>query len=111
MATNMGIDEFLELVGKNKAIQDELRALDGLGYDELSAGVVRVGAKHGYTFDTDDAEEVIDETLAEKALTSGELSDEQLEAVAGGGKGGAGLVLIGTIGTIVDNTTDDDDDD
>ena len=111
MATNMGIDEFLELVKKNKAVQDELRALDGMGYDDLSTGFVRVGAKHGYTFDADDAEEVIDEALAEKALTSGELSDEQLEAVAGGGKGEAGLVLVGTIGTIIDQTTDDDDED
>ena len=109
MATNKGIDEFLAHVKHSKAAQDELRALDGLSYDDLSAGFVRVGAAHGYTFDIDDAEEVIDETLAEKALTSGKLSDAQLEAVAGGAKGEAGLVLVGTIGTLVDNTTDDDD--
>src|SRR5262245_59253207 len=94
-----GFYEFAQLIKDNPAVKSELKALDGKKYEEYCAAFVAIGTKHGYTFDVDEVEEALDEALAEKTLTSGELTDEQLESAAGGaGKGGAiGGIIEGGI--------------
>ncbi len=47
-----------------------------------SADIVRIAAENGYTFTEEEVEIAMQE-----ALVDGELSDELLEAVAGGGNG------------------------
>ncbi len=100
-----GLDEFLAAAKTDQAILGELRALEGKTYDEYYAGFVAAGATRGYTFTVDEVEEVTDEALSDQTLKSGELSDDQLEAVAGGKGGGAGGVLIGVINMVVDKLT------
>jgi hypothetical protein len=96
-----GIEEFVVFSKNNKAVQSELKALQGKSYEEACAGFVKVGAKHGYKMTADEVEALIEEAAAHKALKGGELSDDQLEAVAGG-KGGGG----GAFGKIMDDVMD-----
>jgi predicted ribosomally synthesized peptide with nif11-like leader len=102
---NKDFEGFLQLVKTDVAIQQELKALEEQPYEAFLSGFVAVGAKHGFTFTNDEVEEIADEMLANKAFKSGELSDEQLESVAGGKGGGAGGVFIGIINTLVDKLT------
>ena len=97
-----GFEEFVAAIRENAAIERELDALDGQPYDAYCAGFVAVGGKHGYTFSTDEVEELVEEVIADQSLKSGELTDQQLEAVAGG-KGGGGGVVRGIIEAIVKN--------
>lgn len=106
-----GLEEFLVFTKNNKSVQTELKALQNKSYEEVCAGFVKVGAKHGYTISADDVEELIEEATAHKALKSGELSDEQLEAVAGGKGMSFGKVLddvMDQIGNMFGNMFDDD---
>jgi len=102
---NKDFKGFLELVKTDVAVQQELKALEGQPYEEFVSGFAAVGAKHGFTFTNEEVEELTDEMLGDKAFGSGELSDEQLESVAGGKGGGAGGVFIGIINTVVDKLT------
>jgi hypothetical protein len=95
--TNKNFAGFLAFAKQNENVKKELQALSGLPYDASVAKVVEVGARNGYTFATDDVEEMLDEALGNKALKSGELTDEQLEAVAGGAGGGKGAAVGGLI--------------
>jgi hypothetical protein len=85
-----GWEEFLVFAKNNPAVMEEIMALKGKPYQEVTAGFVKIGANHGYTMDADDVEGLLEEAAAHHALQSGELSDEQLEAVAGGKGGGGG---------------------
>jgi hypothetical protein len=84
MEETKGFYEFLAVAKTNGAIQQELDALDGKPYAEYCTAFKDLGARHGYTFGVDEVEDALEEMLAARALKSGELTDEQLEAVAGG---------------------------
>ncbi len=86
-----GIHEFMAEVGTNAGLQNEMRALEGQPYDNYYAAVVELGAKHGYTFSAEDVETTVDDLIATSALKGGELTDEQLESVAGGKGGGRAI--------------------
>ena len=103
-----GFEEFIAMAKANPAVLKELTAFEGQSYDAAGSGIVALGTKHGFTFSEDDVIGALDEAVSNRALQSEELSDEDLELVAGGKGGGgeAGLVLIGVIGDVVDNTTD-----
>jgi len=107
MQTPKGFEEFIAMAKDNPAVLEELTAFEGQSYDAAGAGMVALGAKHGFTFTADEVTEALDEAVANRALESGELSDQELELVAGG-KGGGGeavLVLVGVIGDVIDNLT------
>jgi len=91
-----GWEEFLVFAKNNPAVMAEIMALKGKPYQDVTAGFVTISAKHGYTMDADDVEGILEEAAAHNALKGGELSDEQLEAVAGG-KGGGGGRAAGNI--------------
>ena len=80
-----GFDEFLMHAKENKEVQRELNALTGLTDDQYCDRFIAVGASHGYTFDADDVEEFLDEVTA-RLIKNDELSDAELESIAGGGK-------------------------
>jgi predicted ribosomally synthesized peptide with nif11-like leader len=110
MSTDQGFVEFVQAAKNNPALLQELKSYEGQSVTATASGWVEAGKKHGYSFDAEEVAEALSEANAETALGEGELSDEQLEEVAGG-KGGAGeavLVLIGTIGNLIDNLTDGD---
>lgn len=81
-----GFDEFLMHAKDNQDLQRELNGLNGLTDEQYCERFVAVGARHGYTFDTDDVEEFLDEVAA-RLIKNDELSDAELEVIAGGGKG------------------------
>jgi hypothetical protein len=86
-----GWEEFLVFAKDNPPVMAEVMALKDKPYQEVTAGFVKIGATHGYTMDVDDVEGFLEEAAAHNALKRGdELSDEQLEAVAGGKGGGGG---------------------
>jgi hypothetical protein len=103
-----GFEEFVVMAKNNPAVLQEMTAFEGQSYDAAGSGIVALGAKHGFEFSEDDVIAALDEAVSNRALESEELSDEDLELVAGGKGGGgeAALVLIGVIGDVVDNTTD-----
>ena len=106
--TAKGFDEFIAMARQNQAVAQELKSFEGQSYDAAGAGIVALGAKHGFTFTADDVEAALDESVANRALQSEELSDEDLELVAGGTGGNpleAGVVLVGVIADIVDHET------
>jgi len=68
--------EFIQKVQTDEALRAEIIAL-GQDMD----GVVALGAQHGYSFSAADLQAAISSS---GYASEGELSDEQLEAVAGG---------------------------
>lgn len=107
MSTDQGFIEFVQSAKNNPALLQELKSYEGQSVTAAASGWVAAGKKHGFTFEAEEVAEALSEANAENALGEGELSDEQLEEVAGG-KGGGGeavLVLIGTIGDLIDNLT------
>lgn len=107
MSTDQGFVGFVHAAKNNPALLQELKSFEGQSVTAAATGWVEAGKKHGYTFEAQEVSEALSEANAENALGEGELSDEQLEEVAGG-KGGGGeavLVLIGTIGNLVDHLT------
>ncbi len=84
-----GLAEFLKALSTNDAIRAEINAAKGKSDAAVLQNFVDVGARHGYTFSADDVEDMMDAALSD-AVQDEELSDEELEAVAGG-KGMHGL--------------------
>jgi len=83
----MSVQDFVVKAGEDDSVMKDLvDALSGAesGGNDPSQAVVSVGAKHGYTFTADDAKSA-GEFLKMQSSAEGELSDEQLEMVAGGG--------------------------
>jgi hypothetical protein len=83
----MSIQDFVVKAGEDDSVMKDL--VDALssaesGGQDASQAVVGVGAKHGYTFSADEAKSA-GEFLKMQSSSDGELSDEQLEMVAGGG--------------------------
>jgi predicted ribosomally synthesized peptide with nif11-like leader len=83
------VAEFTNKLAEDQSLQAEIKsAIDDKVGLEASQMVSEIGAKHGYEFTAEEAETLRQLVLAHE---SGELNDDQLEAVAGGG-------LIGDIG-------------
>ncbi|MCA1992636.1 MAG: Nif11-like leader peptide family RiPP precursor [Coleofasciculus sp. S288] len=77
------VADFTKRLTEDASLQEELRAAVGDKEGmEASQAVADLGSKHGYSFTAEEAQQVRDYVVANE---SGELSEEQLEAVAGGG--------------------------
>lgn len=74
--------KFYEMVLKDQALFDKLTAGNKSQYDFISK-VVAEARQHGLEISPDEANEFMKNNLA-RAMPAGELSDQQLEAVAGG---------------------------
>jgi hypothetical protein len=83
------IEQFYGVVTKDAALFNKMMAGAAVP-DDFLANAVKEGSAMGYSFTVPEAKEWIDQQKAIAA--SGELSDRQLEDVAGGkGSGGAAL--------------------
>ncbi|MDA9711585.1 Nif11-like leader peptide family natural product precursor [Luminiphilus sp.] len=79
----MSLDQanaFRDYVAQNEDVQREIRS----ALMTESAKVSEIAAKHGFTFTSEEAEQAWD------AAQDNELSDFELDMVAGGGRGGNG---------------------
>jgi predicted ribosomally synthesized peptide with nif11-like leader len=73
------VEQLLEAASKNTALQQKLEA--AAGFPEA----VKIGADNGYSFTEEDVKIVLSERgLLPQEGAEGELSEEALEAVAGG---------------------------
>lgn len=88
------VEEFFKKVEANENLREQYKALlkDLSQSDEESAmkEVIEFAAVNGYAFTVEEMK------LVGEDMQSGELSDDQLEAVAGGGSWGWVFSLIGT---------------
>jgi predicted ribosomally synthesized peptide with nif11-like leader len=92
------IEQFYGRVSKDPAMFNQL--VDGTQTpDEFIDKAVALGTQAGFTFSRDEADVWVKKQIEAKA--SGELSDLQLESVAGG-KGGAQIIT--SVGNAVTNT-------
>lgn len=81
-----GIGEFVKEVDSNVDLQNEvLEKLNAAAEDEIAAATVDVGARHGFRFTVEEAEDFHRalNTLRQQQA-GGELTDDELEGVAGG---------------------------
>ncbi len=76
------VEQFADCVKKDPALYQKLVA-DTKSTDEFVDKAVAMASEAGFSFTRDEADAFIQSHLA--AQTSGELSDLQLESVAGGG--------------------------
>ena len=99
--TTAHVEKFAELVAKDPALLAKL-GLDKVNADAAAAAAsaaafitnaVKEAKAHGLEFTDDEAQAFI--AAEANAAASGELSDTQLEAVAGGKHGGWGINKLG----------------
>ncbi len=77
--SKQAVEQLLETAAKNTALQQQLEAAGGF------AKVVQIGAEQGYQFTEEDARIFLSERgISIDGNADGELSEEALEAVAGG---------------------------
>lgn len=79
------VQEFLDAITTDSALQEEVaKAMEGA--DDDRQAVTELARARGYDFTADElAQEIANrESAAEQRMASGELSEEDLEAVAGG---------------------------
>jgi predicted ribosomally synthesized peptide with nif11-like leader len=77
--SKQAVEQLLEAASKNTALQQKLEAAGGF------ADATKIGADNGYSFTEDEAKEVLHERgIALGDGAEGELSEQALEAVAGG---------------------------
>jgi predicted ribosomally synthesized peptide with nif11-like leader len=73
------VEQLLEAASKNTALQQKLEAAPGF------PEAVKIGADNGYSFTEEDAKIVLQERgILTEDGAEGELSEQALEAVAGG---------------------------
>src|SRR5687768_11894626 len=76
---NQELQQFFDLVRQDRSLQDQFnRVTDS---DQFAQLAVQLGASRGLRFDAADVKSVIEEQLASRRA---QLSDAELEAVAGG---------------------------
>ena len=75
------VNQFLEKVAQDSKIQEELA--QAMQAEDDRQAVVELGAKHGFEFTGEELMTEV-EKRQQAAIDSGELSEEELEAVAGG---------------------------
>lgn len=80
------VTKFTDKLAQDESLQQELKSAIG-DKEGLSASqaVAELGAKHGYNFSAEEAQQTREFVLESE---SDELSEEDLEAVAGGGPAG-----------------------
>ncbi|MCA1993914.1 MAG: Nif11-like leader peptide family natural product precursor [Coleofasciculus sp. S288] len=77
------VAQFLERVNQDTALQQELaQAVESSAPGEDRVAAAEIGAKYGYSFTPDEIGETME--AAQKQQSGEELSEEELEAVAGG---------------------------
>ena len=77
-------NQFFALVNADATLQQEVNAaLSEKEGEEAATALVWVGAKHGYEFTTAEATQKYQEIIA---AAEGELEEEALDKVAGGGR-------------------------
>ena len=83
--SNQQVHEFLQKVSSDEQLQKELSQILESAENDREAAVV-LAQKHGYTFSPDELWQEIQNRQSEFGNTTSneELSDEELEAVAGG---------------------------
>ena len=94
------VQDFLTKVGEDKALQGELtKALEAENDREA---VTALAQSNGYEFTSDELGAEIQARQAEfeRRQTAGELSDEELEAVAGGATPAAISISVASIITV-----------
>lgn len=74
------LEQFYQEILKDQALQERLRTVTDR--DSMAALAVELGKEKGYSFTIEEVQVYIDEWTASRPQQ--ELSDEQLEAVAGG---------------------------
>lgn len=95
------VEEFLKKVEEDQALQAELaKALEA--DNDQGEAVTALANSKGYDFSSDELWAGIQKRQAEFSQheAAGELSDEELEAVAGGGLGGVVATISLTIETV-----------
>jgi predicted ribosomally synthesized peptide with nif11-like leader len=93
------VAEFTKKLAEDESLQQELQsAIEGKEGLDASQAVSELGAKHSYEFTAEEAQYTREFILESK---SDELSEEQLEAVAGGGD--TGKKIGGAIGSFVED--------
>lgn len=77
------VNQFLERVSQDPALQQEIaQAIDSSAPGEDRLAAAQIAAKNGYSFTPGEIGETME--AAQKQQSREELSDEELEAVAGG---------------------------
>lgn len=92
------VNLFFQEVSQDSSLQQEIlqSAIDG---ERLVNKVVELGQEKSYSFTSAEVSEWMESMAAQTASLSGELSEEELEAVAGAGVAGAALgAFAGGIG-------------
>lgn len=90
--SNEAVNQFLERVESDEQLQEELaeviESADNAGENADRRGATELGQKYGYDFTSEElwAEIKRRQDEFQERQTTGELSDEELEAVAGGGE-------------------------
>ena len=75
--------QFLETAAKDATLQEKLSGIPCEDKDAAIAEVVRIAANAGFVFSATDYDEALKEQVGQ-AHAAGELSEAQLEGVAGG---------------------------
>lgn len=72
---------FLNKLNEDQKLQEQLARLTTKYQEELANKIIEIGAENGYEFGKED----MDQFTKERLMESGELSEAEMEAVAGGG--------------------------
>ena len=75
------VNQFMQKVSEDVSLESELT--QALNSENNLQAATDLGAKHGYTFSSDELSTEIQKYLSDEE----ELSEEELEAIAGGGLG------------------------
>ncbi|HAX79348.1 MAG TPA: Nif11-like leader peptide family natural product precursor [Cyanobacteria bacterium UBA11372] len=86
------LNQFVQDISQDTNLQQQLQ--EATNRESLVNKMVELGNEKGYSFTPSETEEWL-ESMANQSGASGELSEEQLEAVAGGASAGG----AGTVGT------------
>ena len=80
--------EFMNEICKNENLEGEIEgAVSGKTAPEASAAIAEIAGQHGFEFTADEAEQVrsaLRQQLVEDDVMDAELSDDDLDGVAGG---------------------------
>lgn len=90
MAKEDFVKFYQEYLPKNKALQTQVDAITN--EDEFAKKVLDLGPKAGFSFSRQDVESVM--KASEQAILTKELSDDQLDAVAGGASVAAAIPVV-----------------
>src|SRR5690625_4963202 len=81
---------FFEKVQEDETIQNKLKSMQIDHQEKMHENIVKLGAELGYDFDKEDMLNFVKERISTDQ-TNDELSDDQLDAVAGGSPAAWGI--------------------